>query len=282
MSEEKAGINQRQKERYSFIEHQLYWNRSLNRNDLANEFGMSESQATMDIKAYQALAPDNLQYDLGKKHYMPSNNFAPKFWKPDPQKYLGELLENEEVDLPIERTPSFIRSIKPEMLLVILETIRNKRKLCITYQSPRRPEKTKRWIYPLAFVFTAGRWHLRTYCLLREDFRSFVLGRIVSIDKTHPEEEQIPDDTDWNEWVTIKIVPSSQLCDRAQAIIAQDYNMKKGIGKISVRKALLKYFLLENCLLETKFAELDDKSTLIRDNGIIAVQNHDEIQGCIN
>lgn len=277
---EKTGVNQRQKERYCFIEYQLYWNGSLNRTDLAEEFGMSESQATMDIKAYQALAPNNLQYDLGKKSYLPSKEFAPQFEALNPQKYLNQLIGDESGDLlPTETLPSFIRSISPSILRTILAAMRNKEKLCISYQSPRRPEKTERWVYPLAFVFTAGRWHLRTYCHLREEFRSFVLGRIISIDDVLSEESDIPEDTEWNSYVTVKIVPSKKLCECAKSIIEQDYKMEQGIAKISVRKALLKYFLLENQLLGTKFAELDDESTLIRDNGMISVKNYKEIEG---
>jgi predicted DNA-binding transcriptional regulator YafY len=178
--------------------------------------------------------------------------------------------------------PSFIRSISPEILRKILLAQRNKEKLCISYQSPRRPDKTKRWVYPLAFVFTTGRWHLRTYCHLREEFRSFVLGRILSIDAILPEEGDVPPDEDWNSYVTVKIVPSDRLCECAKTIIEQDYKMEQGVAEVSVRKALLKYFLLENRLLETEFAELDNESKLIQDNGMIAVKNVDEIISMIS
>lgn len=281
-SEEKVVVNQRQKDRYCFIEYQLYWNGSLNRIDLAKEFGMSESQATMDIKSYQKVAPDNLQYDLGEKCYLQSRDFSPKFETLDPQKYLRQLegIESEKMPSAVS-LPSFIRSISPEILRQILSAFRNKEKLHISYQSPRKPAKTDRWVYPLAFVFTVGRWHLRTYCELQNDFRSFVLGRILSIDDSFPIDSKVPDDVDWNTLVTIKIVPSRQLCDCARAIIEKDYEMEKGIAEIAVKKALLKYFLLENQLLKTKFGEIDDESTLIRDNGMVAVKNYKEIESLL-
>ncbi len=58
--------------------------------------------------------------------------------------------------------------------------------------------------------------------------------------------------------------------------------MEQGVAEVSVRKALLKYFLLENRLLETEFAELDNESKLIQDNGMIAVKNVDEIISMIS
>lgn len=89
--------NQRLAEKYRFIEFRLYWERSVNRTDLKREFGISMPQATLDLKSYQELAPNNLAYDLGKRCYYPSDSFKPVLGNPDPA--LSENMSEEEISL---------------------------------------------------------------------------------------------------------------------------------------------------------------------------------------
>lgn len=41
--------------RFEFLEFRAYWHGRFNRSDLITQFGVSQTQASMDLKAYQAM-----------------------------------------------------------------------------------------------------------------------------------------------------------------------------------------------------------------------------------
>lgn len=283
-------ISPRLFERCKFIEFRLFWEGAINRNDLTEEFGISMPQATLDLKSYQDFAPGNLAYDLGKRCYYPADTFKPKFGEPDPQEYLSLLnSENKRVSPlslgkcpAVETLPAFKRPVSSEILREILLALRNGERLHIKYQSPRSPENTDRWVFPLVMVYTLGRWQLRTYCHRRKAFRSFVLGRIISVHGRKEETEEIPKDIQWNREVTVEVVPNKELCKCAKQIIEQDYGMANGRLSQRVRHALLEYFLLENKLLDNLYGEPGGERNLIADNGLITITNVKQIQSYLD
>lgn len=48
---------------------------TLNRKVLMAFFGISEAQATRDLRQYKELAPGNMEYDSSAKLYLPSYDF---------------------------------------------------------------------------------------------------------------------------------------------------------------------------------------------------------------
>lgn len=114
--------------------------------------------------------------------------------------------------------------------------------------------------------------------MLRKDFRSFTLGRILSVGSEETLAESIPTDTNWDAIVKVAIKPSDTLCPEGQNIIASEYNMKNGVAIILVRRALLKYFLFENRFAKNQQAEPSLKINLAVDNGMIALAKPDVIQ----
>ena len=65
--------------RFEFIEFRAYWHGRLNRSDLIDQFGVSQTQASQDFKAYQDLAPNNLVYDSVEKTYRRAKAFKSRF-----------------------------------------------------------------------------------------------------------------------------------------------------------------------------------------------------------
>jgi len=281
-----SDLSQRLRERLEFIEFRLYWEGSINRNDLRDRFGISMPQATLDLKEYQVLAPDNLVYDVTKRHYSSSSFFTPKLSPPSPHEYLSRLEDQIAGKEPLALSsppatafiPSFTRSVNPEVLRAVLSAFRQKKRIEIVYQSPKSPESTSRWVYPLVMVHALNRWHVRTFCHLRNGFRSFVLGRIVKITGCKDETDAIPKDEHWESIVNVVFTPSLQLTTNAAKIIEQDYNMVNGTVIVKVRRALLEYFLLENLLLKSKTAEPGENAPIRKDNGQVVIQNVKAVQ----
>lgn len=64
---------------------------------------------------------------------------------------------------------------------LVIEAIREKRKLYIKYHSINKDEVTERTIEPYRVFLYDGVWFIYAYCSLREDFRWFALDRIVEL-----------------------------------------------------------------------------------------------------
>ncbi|WFB36809.1 WYL domain-containing protein [Kiritimatiellota bacterium B12222] len=276
----------KQQERLNFIEYRLYWDGEISRNDLIEKFQISPAQATLDLKSYQEAAPKNIEYSVTSKRYIPKRSFKPKFIAPDAAEYLSSLLKapttrNSEKDSfspTTEALPIFIRRIEPSTLQAVVQAMKQSSVIKLDYQSPFRPATGLRRVYPLAFVFVLGRWHLRAYCFERKDFRSFVLGRIIKVHDVGELTESLPPDMHWAEIVEILIKPSKSLTNENRTIIEQDYHMTNGLAKISVRRALLKYFLFENKFSKGSLSEPSHELDLVEDNEVIALENPIQIK----
>ncbi len=261
--------------RLAFIEERLFWLGAVNRGDLTAAFGVSPSQASKDIARYLELAPPGLAYDKSAKRYVAGDDFRPVLGPPDAARYLGELRLADLGILPADATllaaatpfdtiPVPERRIDPYVLRAILQSIRARKTLAVTYQSMSREQPARRRILPHALAFDGFRWHARAFDHDSGTFRDFVLGRMT---KPAPDsskgapgkggagkadraggarpasEAAAAADRDWTRFVDLVIAPHPRLT-RAQArAIALDYGITRGSTKIRVRRALLFYAL---------------------------------------
>src|ERR1700684_596672 len=79
-------------QRLEFIEFQLFWEGVINRSDITARFGVSVPQASNDLTLYRELAPGNLEYDASAKRYVTTPGFVPRFLRPNPDRYLAQLM----------------------------------------------------------------------------------------------------------------------------------------------------------------------------------------------
>ncbi len=238
--------------RLEFIEFRLYWDGKVNRSDLMDFFGISMPQASTDLGRYHEIAPHNMAYDGKVKAYLATPEFKPLLLKPDAQRYFTQLRLNTEGVLPKEAcwlgwlpshatVPTIARSVDPEKLRLILESIRTRKALNVEYQSLSRPAPLWRWISPHALAFDGFRWHVRSWCHTRGNFQDFVLARMLTIGETKPDNINPDDDLEWNQSVTLKIGPHPGLSDAAKKAIELDYGMENGVLAVTTRLALLFY-----------------------------------------
>ncbi len=72
---------------------------------------------------------------------------------------------------------------QPALTGAILEAVRERRVLRITYRDPRDEVRSRRAIEPLGLVCLGEAWWLVAYCRLREGARIFRVDRIASCDR---------------------------------------------------------------------------------------------------
>ncbi len=240
--------------RLAFIEDRLFWLGEVNRADLVNRFGVSMSQASVDIARYLALEPSDISYDKSAKRYVAGEHFKPVLAKPDASRFLGELrlvnagiLSPDEsvfgAAMPFDATPLPERPVDPFVLRAVLRAIRGSRTLDVSYQSMSRTEPMRRKIEPHALGYDGFRWHARSFDRETGEFRDFVLGRLTRPKVAGEARSRPADDVEWHTYVGLVIAPHPKLTPAQRRAIADDYGIRKDSTTIRVRRALLFYAL---------------------------------------
>lgn len=241
--------------RYKMIEIIALWEGRLTTNHLIQSFGIGRQQASKDINSYLTdIAPDNLIYDKHLKGYKPSESFVPQLTRGHADEYLHVLSRSEdmtiifdELDVEFENTALICpvtRNIAPEILRPLVQAIREKKRVDISYTSLNNGEVIERIISPHTLVCTPLRWHVRAYCERSIGYRDFVLSRIHDI----PEVNNCtlygkPDDTLWSTKVNVKLIPDPRLNEKQKSVVEKDYGMSNGILNIATNASLIRYVL---------------------------------------
>lgn len=242
------------KQRLTLLEATVFWTGELVTGFLTQTFGISRVQATKDIALYLSLRPDNLRYDRSLKRYLINEQFEPLLISGSVQECLQVLqaaqseatavvtllhnLPKAEVILPVTR------QVDLQVLRPMLQAARFGYVVEVLYQSMSRPEPTRYTLQPKCLVFDGLRWHMRAFSPSHQAYRDFVLARVVEVFELGRSEHQLPDDPDWDYWLTVKIGPHPGLTASQKAVIERDFAMQDGVLSYSVRAALLPYWLL--------------------------------------
>lgn len=243
-----------QERRLEFIDFRLRWDGRLNRGDLIAFFGISVPQASKDIARYGEVAPGNLQYDASAKVYVATEKFRPAYPTSTPYRYLSDLLASEIGVLepaasfvgwrpPVGHVPTPGRALDAESLVLLLRSIREGQGVRALYQSMSRPRAVRRSLTPHAFAHDGFRWHVRAYCHEREQFRDFVIPRMLELETALPAGPGAESDSEWHTPVELVLQPNPKLSGAHQRVVELDYGMKNGEVTLSCRQALLFYVL---------------------------------------
>lgn len=251
-----AGLRWGIEQRLEFIEFKLFWENGVNRSDITSFFGVSVPQASNDLKQYQEIAPENIQYNRSLKRYFATDQFKPRFLQPDATRYLTQLNAIARGTLVAGETwlshvPDFSaiplprRNIDPAILKHVLSAVRAGLSLEIRYQSlsAKRPKPQWRWITPHAFGFDGMRWHARAFCHIDKHFKDFLLPRILDVKGSGPPGAQPADDVPWIETAEVVLMPHPALTEDQKKVVAADFGMTKGLLHVQVKLAMLYYFL---------------------------------------
>lgn len=239
-------------ERFEFIEWRAYWAGRLNRKDLEEEFDISTPQASVDLRNYQEAAPGNIEYDATEKSYVATPHFNPQFMKLSPERYLLQLqaMRAEVIrksDTWFDKVPSFdvaptiVRGPQAFALRAIIRAIEMRGAMRIYYQSLTSAHM--RTICPHALAHDGYRWHVRALSTERNEFRDYVLGRILSIEEPTECRADPSDDIEWKTEITLRIIAHPDLDNQQKAAIERDYRIEKGELAVTMRLALAFYFI---------------------------------------
>lgn len=268
--------------RLEFIESRLYWEGKISRSDLTDFFEISVPQATKDIKAYTDFAPKNIHYDKSAKQYIAPQSFEPVLLTPSSERYLTrlKLLQQKEEKHkffngtipPFAEMPRLQRFVDNEILRKILDVLRNKEAVYLTYQSFSGSTPSTRWITPHSLGNDGSRWHIRALCHKDRRYKDFNLGRILSVQQTKIHDFDHSIDFKWHNEVNVKIVANPKLSEALKIATERDYCMNKGFAEIGIKAAFIYYFYEE---YKVNKQNPDEKNPII-------IQNREEVDAQVS
>jgi len=221
----------------------------FSRQVLADEQGMHGNAITRDVKIYRTIAGDNLSYDVTAKHYRITDQFSPIF-DVEPARALSWLTSRlgkgdgmpSAIGVP-SSAPLQLSQPATDTIAAISRAISGQHPVHIEYESLR--EKSERVISPYALVNNGLRWHVRAFDRKAQEFRDFVLTRILSpkvMTKSEFEKhEQSHFDSAWMNSVELHLIPHP---DRPRPEVTRlDYGMGSGPMTVTLRWAEVGYTL---------------------------------------
>ncbi|WP_158807806.1 YafY family protein [Beijerinckia sp. L45] len=269
-----------QNRRLEFIEWKLYWDGALNRSDLENTFSISTPQASVDIRQYREIAGDNISYNATEKAFLPAPGIKPRFLTVSADRLLIQLRAWLTGALPrrdlwfkampsIDMAPDLARHVDPDCLRLVLQAMAKREVLEVRYQSLTND----RWreIAPHALAFDGYRWHVRAWACDRDDFRDFVLTRIVEIKAGAAAVFDPDDDIEWKTKTKLLLAPHHGLNEQQSLAIQRDFNMIDGRLEVEVRLSMAYYFIMRMNL------DLDLKPSRAQ----ICLENLQQVQSAI-
>jgi hypothetical protein len=141
--------------------------------------------------------------------------------------------------------------ISQKIFASIVQAIRRKEGLEICYRSMTHPKGQTRIVFPHAIVRAPRRWHMRAWCTQRQEFRDFVLGRMLSatpLNVATPQSQE--QDSDWNGLEEMVIIPHPDLSPDQQDMIAEEFFPGSRSLRLRIRKCL-KLYVIQDLQLAT-------------------------------
>lgn len=241
------GSPQRPKtERLAAIERLLWWRGWVRRSDLMKRFGVSEIQASLDLRLFRKLNPGAMRYDRGAARYVAASRLSLKA-------NAGQL--DEAVDVMrfterradrgawFQRAALPTRRIEGAIAQTVVRAILSESALHIHYASVNSNSFRWRWISPHALGHDGFRWHVRAFCHDERRFRDFVLGRFAATGDTGPAAGEPADDVEWTRSVELRLKVDPGLGAGQRRALELDFMLEAGQLKVQGPVALMTYAL---------------------------------------
>lgn len=157
------------------------------------------------------------------------------------------------------------RALNVDTLVLLLRAVREGQGVRVLYQSMTRPRAMRRTLTPHAFAHDGFRWHVRAYCHDREQFRDFVIPRMLGVEPAVPAGPGAGADLEWQTPVELVLQANPRLPSAHQKVVELDYGMKDGEVTLACRQALL-FYVLRQLRLDTDEGGRPEASQVVLKN----------------
>ncbi|MDF1713272.1 MAG: WYL domain-containing protein [Akkermansiaceae bacterium] len=250
-------MNWAARERLRAVEVRLWWRGYVGRKELMEVFGISAAQATSDLQKYFELNEGACFYSTKRKRYEAVQEMRCVMHDPILEEGLslvfgemvGDCWQRERVwsggkpgKLGVVKLPLRKGEARVERVMVLAAGRQGK--VRVKYVSVKSGKSRWREMVPRTFGWDGRRWHARAYCLEKQDWRDFVLGRIAEAEWPEGEKE-VPADEAWDQWGVLRLRINPELDVVRRRGVRMDYGLESDLLEIRVREAMKPYLLAE-------------------------------------
>lgn len=102
-----------------------------------------------------------------------------------------DVLHNFDRSIRISRNHNAPPPVPANVLQPLMKSLLNKKQINLEYKAAYNYEITHRTVEPQGIFFMSGSWYILAWCNLRSDYRTFHLGRVISVKTTEQSFETI-------------------------------------------------------------------------------------------
>lgn len=221
------------------------WEGELTNSRIREVFGVQAVQSSRLLAAYIAERGEAIDRASPRAPLTPSTRFDSLVPPSSPDDYLrlisGASGAPPGADIVVESRPTLIGE-NAELFAAILNACRASTGLRLNYGSMNHPDGEVRDVFPHSLVRAPRRWHMRAWCALRQEFRDFALGRVLSFESIADAAPKVRrQDADWNKLISLKVVAHPAFDEARQRLMRREYFAGKPGSTVRVRKALAGY-----------------------------------------
>lgn len=229
----------------------LLWEGRVSRSRLITEFGLSPIRASEWLRDFRESFPDwivwdsKLKADLATSRAYSDVELAAKVESPSVIQAMLSPYAPSAPGRPLSISWDFVPA-SPRTFSRLNIAITDRLRVRFLYCSMNKPELHERIIEPHSLVRAGRRWHVRGFCLQRQAFRDFVLGRMSEIQLSEdPCETNSASDDAWSTIVRIRLIAHPMLSSAQQQVVRNEYFSGASARVESCKAALINYMLQE-------------------------------------
>lgn len=238
------------KRQLAYMVKRIFWNGKLQRQDLCRVFDVSAAQGSLLLSRLKDNFPGKIE--AKGKGYAFIEGFVPE--EVGSEVFFSDLLaayfagERPDffsgVKVPYQVHPAYADHGDPVVVRAIVRALQEKKALKVDYVSLDPGAKaTSRTIEPVELEYREGRWHLKAYCYLREEWRHFVISRILEVKSLEePTYNWIRSGGEEMARVMARYVPHRLLTLDQKRVIERQFDMESGILKVRLLPDEIFYF----------------------------------------
>jgi predicted DNA-binding transcriptional regulator YafY len=223
----------------------LAWEGEIGNARVRKLFDLQPVQASRLLGEFRALMGDRIVEDGRAKVLKPAaaNGFETDI---SLEQYVRSTQTEGNVESCIVDARTDLTDVRPAVFAVLRKAALKGTGVEITYASMTNPTFEARVIFPHSIIHVGRRWHVRGWCIRRQEFRDFTLGRIRSATPSQKlSEKSIDDDQEWNQFVQIRLAAHRGLSPDQQQVVRSEYFGGTMGRRLSVRACLAQYVILD-------------------------------------
>jgi hypothetical protein len=242
------------KERLRRVEFLLWWRGWVGRQDLVEVFGISPAQASGDLQRYAGMNAGAMIYHTSRKRYEGAEGMVCVLHEPSFDEavrvFLGASvavsggavgLDSPDARVAVVGLP--VRRIDAGIARRVMVALLEKRSLRVRYLSVNSSSDEWRELVPAGVAWDGKRWHARAWCMKRNNWQDFVLGRMREAEWPGAVAGKLVADEDWLAMETVKLRVNPELNAEQQEAMRMDYGLAGDVLELRVRRSMKKYLL---------------------------------------